>query len=331
MSDFALFTCKKEEPEQEKPKSIFQYFYKFFARKIKEPDLEDFINEIALLENVNACILKIPYTIDKIGVKTSRIAQFGEMLKSKYSNITCITPKKFSGIIPFEGCISNVFTGKVLFKSLLIQIIDEIYTKKNIEISALDITIIHGESYQELYAVLYQLAPYVKFITIITEDRERVEEDVDKIYYDTGLSVRVTNEYRSGMKSADLIINFADDKEFVFNTRINPRALIINYGSINFNKLLSGNIIINGIEVGMPSTIYSKFDKEIFEYYNRVELAEIILSHKTFLSGKLIEGLFDFDLSCTLSEEFKKTGFHITGFAGRRNMFKVGDIKLYGT
>ncbi|MCX8129174.1 MAG: hypothetical protein N3I35_03625 [Clostridia bacterium] len=330
MSDFALLICKKEGVEGEKEKNFLKYLYTLLRDRVKEPQIGELLKSYELFDEVKAHIMSLPFSESEIGLKTAKVKRILSLLKEECKGICCIVPEKVSGMYPFEGFISGVFTGKHLYKSLLIQIIDEVYTKKNIEVSALDIAIIHSGKYGDLHTAISQLSPYVKFLTVVTEEKEQVEEEANELFYDTGLAVRVTNEYRSGLKSADLIINFADSKEFVFNTRINPRAIILNYGNINCSKILTDNTIINGLDIEIPQAISTRLGGNIFDYYSRSEIAEIIICYKTEASTNLLEGIQDFTLYNNISKEFKKMGFKITGFIGRRNIFKARDIVLNG-
>jgi len=65
--------------------------------------------------------------------------------------------------------------------------------KKGKDIRELDVAIIHGNDYTFCIHYIKILSSILKFLTIITHEKESIENMTDNIFEETGLAVRVTD------------------------------------------------------------------------------------------------------------------------------------------
>ena len=221
----------------------------------------------------------------------------------------------------FQKDISNQFTGRLLFKALISNILDEIYSKRGFRIKDLDMAIVQGKSTEELFLYIRLLASSIKYLTILSEDNESIEKQVEDFYEETGLSMRVTHDCRSGFKGVNFILNLGD---LLPSMKLSSQAVVLNYGDSSCNRAFGENIIINGIEVKLPSEMAAKLGKNVLDYYTQLELAEMMLYKKVDIH---IEDV-SIDTAEKISKEFTKRAFSISGFVGRRNVLKTRDIKV---
>jgi len=325
MSDFALVTfVQPNEMTAAEPN-----FFRRVLAALKKPRYEFKSERVELYKNVSAYIIKLPFSQDKLpSLNMTGISKAIAGLCKKNAIADCFLPRELDGVLKIDGCSKVGAYGRLLYKSLILDIIYKIYSGKNIEISELDIVVVQGARKEELYSVIRLLSPIVKYITVITDDKQKIENEINRFYIDFGISIGVTTDYRSSLKSADLIINLGDSNEHIFNSIINPKALVLNFGDLNINKVLSENVLINGIEVSIPERISAKLGREVHQHYSMGELSEIVLFHR-FYNGDGSVNAFNYKLAKKVSEEFKKDGCSISGFVGRRRVLKINDIPIY--
>jgi len=330
MSDFAL-VIYPEQKQEELPEGKFGKYFEGLMEimhsmlKISEPEEE--FEAVELYDNLKAYLIELPFNPVDTGksCNSSKIGRFISKACAKVNMANCILPRGIPEICGFDGGIRNSFTGRYLYKALLISILDEIYTKRGTKISELDIAIVEGESGDELFSIITSLTPLVKYLTVLVNDNEAVEREINRIYTDTGLSVMMTGNLKSGCKNADLIINLGGIREAI--SGIKPKAVVLNYDNSGACNILGEYVLINGIEVSLPEETLARIGGLACKHFSKLELAEIILSHRVNMEDKIIANCMDFESMSGLSREFKKTGCRVTGFKGRHNIFKAEDIK----
>ena len=333
MRSFALVTFKPEGDGQLCRKNIIRHSFSCLKSLFIKPSWEDWVRKIELMEDLLLYTVGLPYRVDEISRYKSRLNKFFSQFTGE-NHIKCFLPRSIPDGVLMKGCIKLETTGRLLFKSLLIYILKEIYEKKGILISELDICIIEGENRAELREIVDLLSPMVKYITVIAEDRDTVDADMARIYEDTGLSVRVTNELRKSLRDVDLIINLGNLAGISPRARINPKAVILNYGKDEINELSCENVILNGIKIRMGKDMSQKIDHVLMETYGETELIETILLFIAGLEEK-VTGQYDLYKDCMdkstvkgLSDAFVKCGCSIKEFFGRRSMIEPKDIVL---
>lgn len=336
MRDFILVICASDNVDitcRRTLKDLFSYIISSLFKKEKlEEKLKEGFAKIELYDDLNLYLLTLPYSIREVEElaknKIDGISSFISRMMKEHGIQSCIMPSHMPNMCEFEGSIKSFFNGEFLYRSLLTNILDEILTKKGLSIGDLNITIVEGKDTEELLSVVKLLSKDLKYLTIITENKDRFENEIESIYEETGLSIMTSTDFKSGLKSADIIINMGGMKDNIPNSRINSKALVLNYGKLDFNKVTNENTFINGIEVSLPKRLLLKLDRRLFEYFKATELSEIILVHKIGININEINGISSLAITQKVSEEFKKDRYSITGFVGRRNIIKSQNISL---
>ncbi|MCX7923670.1 MAG: hypothetical protein N3B21_16920 [Clostridia bacterium] len=293
---------------------------------------EEWYKRAELYTNLNAYIIQLPYSLSELSDlgkgRLEKIKGHIDKICSDNNIEACVFSSSLATLPGFNECNKKLFDGKRLYKSLLINMMDKIYSHKGIKINDLDITIIQGKSREELLEVIIQLSPMVKYITILSGDKDGLQKEMEALYEDTGLSVRVTDNIKSSMRNADLVINLSDSCSITSGCSIAPKTVVLNFGNFNTTKILGEFTVINGVEISLPNDICSRLDSNIYEYFNKLEIAEIILMHRISSSEKGKENQCDYRYMSKVSKNFKEDGYKIVRFTGRHSTFRADEIAI---
>ncbi|HHW49445.1 MAG TPA: hypothetical protein GXX14_12635 [Clostridiaceae bacterium] len=328
MSNIALVISEKEESSKfvnsKFARRTFRHFL-YFARKNK---LAESVREINMYENLNLYIIRLPFSLTELGfVNKNKIARFIKDECEKREIKSLIIPDEIYNTCVIDGYAQNPFGGKYLYKCLLVNILDDIYLKRGIKIGDLDIVVIKGENDGELYSVVRQLSPLVKYLSILTDSKDGIQHEIDGIFGDYGLSIGISEDFSLAARDADLIINLRNSFDTVKNMKVNPGAVIINYGGKDAVRFFDKGTLINEIEVGLPKKDFLWVDTSISRFFNNVQIAEIVLSHKTGLEDMVSAGIIDCSAAEKISKEFVISGFRISNYIGRYGIIRTGDIR----
>jgi hypothetical protein len=333
MSDFALAICETEKETKVIEKNIF----KRIAGKIKalweEPPVYVELRKVEINENINIYVIILSYTIEELEClpKAKRIAMNMEISKmlAQLDITKFIVPDAIFDVCRFEEGVKNSFKGNLLYKCLLTDIISKVYIERGIKIGDLDITIVQGKSIEMLQGIIKILLSVVKYLTIVCENgKEVVEEKINNIFLDTGLAIRVTDDFISGVKNSELVINLGSLGRIPPYTKLNPNTVIINFGEAETIRNNSKFTLLNGVEIDLPKRLESSLDQKVFKFFNKLQLAEMIILNSlglgedlsiTFLDGQLIE---------KVSAEFRSRGYSIKSFKGRHSILMMDDIRV---
>lgn len=328
MNDFALILFKGDCRKPAGGRNFLGRLASWVKGMFMKTALEDGISTVPLYDDLNIHLIKLPYYLNKAARHIGRLNKFISRFVMEKNIRYCFLPEKVPDSFQINGCIKFAFSGILLYKSLLKCILDKIYTDRGIQISELDIAIVEGSDFSELYEIVRLISPYVKFVTIITRNKGQVEEEMSKVYADTGLSIRVTEDIKSGLRNADLVVNTGALADLASIAKPRAEAVILNFVPEDADKITCGNVLINGITVEMPEKIASKIDSQVFEYYNKLGFIETVLFFKTNIEDRLLERRIAQKTARILSEEFEAGGYAIKEFIGRRNFLKPEDIRI---
>lgn len=257
--------------------------------------------------------VKLPYTLselNKLG-KMKRNSLDKAILKICTENSVdkCIIPAEVD--CSLRSCVKSGFTGKIVYTVLAEKILRDICTKKRISISEVDIVVIQGEDDVLPYTIIKLLSPSVKFITLITSNKEMMEKKVEQVCDETGLSVRVTNDEESALRSCDFVINYGDIKSRSIKNIVNSNAVVINYGKLEETLTELKDRVVNGVEIGLGNKYFQGLKKEIFRFYNPIELAEILLVNKSDIAINNLCDLADYIIIEKFKSNFEEDGFFV--------------------
>ncbi len=330
MADFALVLYSKKKEDNTWNgivKSILGWYKEIFMKESPAGNVE----KIELYNNTSLYLIYLPYDLDTLkGMSKAKLKSINDFIfrTCRENNIySCIVCDKLLEIGGIGSSKPDKFTGRCLYESLLLNIMDEIYSSRGIRVDCLDISVIEGESFETLYSIVKILSPHVKFMTVVSENKSRAERLLNEIYEETGLAMMITSDRYSGVKNSDLIINLGVLNEEDQKIKLKPKAILLNYSEHGVSKLKGENFIINSIEVKLPLKLMQKLDKRIFEYVPVLTVAEALVLHKLDIGKSPAGTPADLKTREAISAEFGKCGFKITGFCGRHSLIKVESIQ----
>jgi hypothetical protein len=318
MAGFALITFKNEKKVTISPNKFIKIinYMKIFLEKLfhifRRLNADGWIDKVDLYDDLHTYVIKLPYKIEELGgLMGSRVEKAVFDVCRKYSINSCLLPDYLPEGHRLGRLANRLYSGKLLYKSLVYNVLEEICERFGVEASGLDITIISGSDNKELYTFIMLLAPFTKYITVLVKDRESVQDEINKIYCSTGLSVGLTTDYKNGIKNAGVIINLGDINRFGPVSVINRRTWVINYGEKDNFRLLDKNIVVNGIKVKFPQHVINKLDKNTLDSFNMVKLAEMILVNRLSPNNGAVDFTDDV-LMRKVSEKFRDEGFRVS-------------------
>ena len=141
--------------------------------------------------------------------------------------------------------------------------------------------------------------------------------DLDELLNEYGLSARITDNIKGALKDAQIIVNLAKtDDNLLSNFKVKPDCTIINYGEFT-DKGFRDGLMINGINVLLPTAIYKRLDKRITDYFTFNELSEMIICHKLSIEDIIKTGQINSKHMNRILKEFIANKFTISSFNGR--------------
>ena len=237
-------------------------FVKRIIVKIKK-----MFNVISRKEIDNKIIYYFPFFSDKkisnlslrrISKKTNKFLEMDE------SNIVVLS-EYLNSIDIFKNYLySNnidILSGKFLFKTLSLKIIEYIYNNPSIyEVTFLvnDLSNINRE-------IIEYISKNVKRVNIVTNHINKFKKIEEYLYSEFGIILNISNNKRRSLLKAKLILNIDFPEELVNKYRIYDESVIINFNEkINIISKRFNGININSFKIKMPSEYkLSGFSDEI--------------------------------------------------------------------
>lgn len=290
---------------------IFRKLKRLFTFKISPIN----IDTLDVDNSFKIYAVKIPYTLDdlKNAGKYTRNKINKCILKvcTENSINKCIIPADLT--LYLDKCEKSCFTGEILYTAIATNILETLCAQKGVSVRKADIAAIYGDKEALPYILVKLLSPIVKFVTLVTKNKELIEQKIEEICDETGLSVRITSDVSGVLNNSDFVINYGNITSNSIKKVIDSNAIVINYGQIDENLLGRGNTVINGIEIGLADKFANSFDNEIFKYYSPNEFAEIILLNKFDLGINNLDDLADYIIVDRLIKCFLDEGFYVKG------------------
>ncbi len=260
--------------------------------------------------------IKLPFKLRELNKSSKIVRNKAEKLIFKMciekSIDRCIIPADLD--LSLKNCEKSGFTGDILYKVLVEHILKDICEKQGSSIREVDIAVIQAEDDVLPYIVIKLLSPIVKFITLVTNHRDTMGKKLEQVCDETGLSVRITNDVESALENCDLVINYGNIKSGSIKKTVNPNAIVINYGEFEDTLLGNRNTIINGIDIGLGKKYIEGFEKDIYNFYSPIEIAEVILTSKFDKSINNLYDLVDYNFVGNLINNFVEEGFFLKGY-----------------
>lgn len=311
-----LFCDEKEDKERNFFKNMLAIMKRRIKRIVSSNLPDGAVRKAELYEKLNIFFVRLPYSLRELKkpsrLKMHRLKKTIQKVRSDYSIERCVFPESTPSGLNIDCCIKNPFSGHFIYTALLINILKAISGRKGKDIRDLSVAITHGGSYNQLYSYIRLLSPLSKFLTIITHEKELIQNKIDDIFEETGLAVRVTNNAASGIKDAEVVVNLSDLCDFNISKCIKSNAVVINYGSVKTDKIEFSDIIINDVDIVFSKKFENMIENDAYKFYKRTELSELILSNKLEVVSYVSGNNFDYAVIEEFSRQFENDGFGLS-------------------
>lgn len=148
----------------------------------------------------------------------------------------------------------NILDGTMLSKYIIYNLVQKIYEYKNKRIEAGEITILVNENDEINKQTIKHIAENVKRLNIITNNIKKFRKIVEYLYNELGILIKLSNNFKTNLKSTDLIINLDFPEEIINKLEIPNDAIILNAPkNINIKSKRFAGINIKSWEIEVPS------------------------------------------------------------------------------
>lgn len=192
----------------------------FGLRKMKPFDME----VVHMTEPVTVCVL--PYSVDELRElkekKRARLFQrcIRELQKREVASVYLRGDVlRLAPVEAFARCF-QLPSGKAIFDFMLLDAIKWCAKKAQVDLLDAEVGIWQDCFDEHGYRILEQICGDVKYVTLYTKSDESARVFADKLYLQTGLSLKVSKKL-SGLNKCDLVIlTQALDKQIVHENTI---------------------------------------------------------------------------------------------------------------
>ncbi len=317
MKNIALIYFEGNEVKRIRLFNILRKLKKLFAFKIKPLS----INKVLFGSNLTIHMVKLPYTLRELNeagkLTRNKINRCLSQICTDNSIDKCILPTDLTCSLD-TGVKSSGLTEQFVFKALAADITRYICARQGFSMRDMDVAIIQGDDALLPYMIIKQLSPDVKFITLVTNNRDLIEKKIEEVCYETGLSVRITKDATSVLNNSDVVINYGNLKSFRIIKKIDSNAIIINYGELKEDKFTSNNEVISGIDIGLEDRYTESIEEDILSFYSISEIAGIVLVNKCEMMVDIKDESTDYSDVDKIVKVFSQDGFYIKGIHNDR-------------
>lgn len=140
--------------------------------------------------------------------------------------------------------------GRWLFKFLVIQIIEYISNCQNIDIDKQKIALVTDENNELISYYIKELTKRSNKLKIITGHREKFYNIENRLYYEDGRVLGISNNKRKGLQDVNIIFNFDFPENKLNKYNISENAIIVNFKEkANINAKRFSGININSYKI----------------------------------------------------------------------------------
>ena len=170
----------------------------------------------------------------------------------------------------------DIVNGRKLFKMYILEIIDYIIKKQNIQKNNCKIAIITNQYSSFVEIVIKELVFKCKNLQIVTNHINQFEK-IENDLYDEGIIITVTNNKRKSLISSDIILNIDFPSEILNLYNIYDKATIVNFEEdIKIKKKRFSGIVINWYKLGLNNEtdfleVIEKKDLDIYDLNDLIE------------------------------------------------------------
>lgn len=273
-------------------------------------------------------ILKIGMPFDDSLVSSLNISYLERRVSKicrEYGCVGYFAPASVRSGDAFRSSFALQKSRSVVYRSLLIPILDVIYKDSGLMLDELDMVFIPSCETDVLTLMVRQIEPFMKYVYVAAADRQRVEDQLADICEESGLSVFVSNDFTYTLGHANLIIcpgNGNGSK--ALQQKIRPDTIVINFSDEGKPFIRGDFCYISGVIYQFPDSEFTCFSDDIRRCFGRSELTEILMALKAGLSDT---GDFSEIAVKNVLNAFYGSGCRITGFMGRRGQIGINEIR----
>ena len=222
------------------------------------------------IEVVNDKIL-INYNIEnlKISAKIKLFRKIKNILDSNNIKNVIISreiKKDFEFINLFYSNNLNIVDGRVLFKKLIVQIIENICTHNNLKSQEKQISILINSVNVFGINCVKEMSQRFKSLNVVTNNINYFKPLKEKLWEEDGIIITLTNNKKKAVSRSDIILNIDFPEELVNKYTIFDEAILVNLEeNIRIRKKRFNGKIINDYKIEAEPN--SKLD----EFLNRNE------------------------------------------------------------
>jgi hypothetical protein len=238
------------------------------------------------------------------GFNKEVLEQFINEFATEYESAGVYLDTWMRSLIKLDRRDADPYYGRALIKELLPDILKEIRKKSGAEPGSLDVSILAGEDQDELLECIKLLEPDMKYITVVSDNREDTSSAIMEFSEETGLSIGIIGDPGAAVANSDITISFMDPTR-VETARLRHGSIFINLSMEKALGLRGGGTVINGVTCMLPGSFFKSLSADLTTHFNQEEITCIILNDA---AGK----------GCAVAGLYAELGCRIMGFTGRR-------------
>lgn len=160
-----------------------------------------------------------------------------------------------------NNCSIPIAEGRWLFKFLVMQTLEYICKCKNVEISNLSIALVSDINDELITYYIEELSKKTKKLKIVTGHRERFHNLEERLYYNEGIVLEISNNRKKALREVDVIFNFELEEEKMNKYKITEKAIIVNLKEkINIKSKRFDGINVNFYEIDFDNKLINNLD-----------------------------------------------------------------------
>jgi hypothetical protein len=212
MLKIAFVTFQESQTVENNKAGFLAEFLQWIFKTKKKLNINKEIEEINLFDNESISVISIPltYSIKEFKDKKEAIEKKIIAICNSHKVDKCIVPVSIAEDLSRESELFQSFSGMLLFKSLILLLIEEICKRRESTINEMDISIVQGDSAEELITFVKILSPHIRYLTLITSLDKEIEDELNSLYIDTGLAVGINSDLNRSIRNKDIIVNLGN-------------------------------------------------------------------------------------------------------------------------
>lgn len=188
--------------------------------------------------------------------------------------------------------------GRWLFKFLVVQILEYISKCQEINIGDFRIALVTNNNDDLITYYIEELSKKTKKLKIVTGHREKFHNLEEKLYYNDGIVLEISNNRRKALQEVDIIFNFGLEEDKINRYKISERAIIINLKekiqikskrfagiNINYYKIDFKNRFVDALEWNKEFEKEDLYESYIYRCGNIYDIVKDIAKDKIVIKS----------------------------------------------